>query len=59
MAEVSTPGRSVRQKAEPGTPPLHFTSTALRAVLGEVAQQAEGVQDRAAEVLQELLLGIR
>jgi hypothetical protein len=52
-------GRAVRQKAGPGTPPMHFTSSTLRAVLGEVAQQGEGVQDRAAEVLQELLLGIR
>jgi hypothetical protein len=68
--EGSAGTRSVRQKAEPGTPPMHFTSSPLRAVLGDVALQAEDVQDRAAEVLQkfqdraaeelqELLLGVR
>jgi hypothetical protein len=59
MEQGSTSSRSVRQKAErPGTPPPHFTSSPLRAVLGDVAL-GEGAQDNAAEVLQELLQSFR
>jgi hypothetical protein len=52
---------------EPGTAPLRFASSALEpggragtsVCVCERALQAEGVQDRAAEVLQELLLSSR